>query len=118
MKKRGFSCSSLILLAGLTLFAISRSFVGDGPTFTTPSEVDEWSMMDGSSLALNELVKESLADKRTFKHLKTRKFLQDDGTLIVSTEFTAENGFGGTVKGLAKARCDERGRVLDLIEIR
>lgn len=52
---------------------------------------------DGSHINLTNLIKESLNDSDSYKHIETT-YIDKDSILIIKATFSAKNGFGGTIK--------------------
>jgi len=62
----------------------------------------------GSHLKLEEAVKKSLRDPKSFEHVETRTSKVKDGVNKVRMEFRAKNGFGGLNTGYAYAEIDNK----------
>ncbi|MDB5252849.1 MAG: VHMLp45 [Flaviaesturariibacter sp.] len=74
-----------------------------------------FSSWDGSHKQLEKYIKDNLNDPGSYEHIKTRYWDQDDH-LVVSTEYTAKNAYGGRVRGFVKAKCALDGSVIDILE--
>lgn len=70
---------------------------------------------DGSHIKLTEIIKQSLNDPESFNHLETT-YIDKDSFLIVTTKFTAKNGFGGTVRNEVVVKSDTLGNITEVIK--
>lgn len=75
----------------------------------------QFSAWDGSHRNLEKLIKENLNDPDSYEHLKTN-YWDMDSLIVVRTEYTAKNGFGGRVQGAVKARFDLEGNLIEVID--
>jgi len=74
-----------------------------------------FSAWDGSHIGLTKLIKGSMHDPSSYKHVETG--YQDKGDhLIVKTTFRGKNVFGGIVMNWVIAKVDLEGNVLEIIE--
>lgn len=65
----------------------------------------QFSVWDGSCKKLKEMTINSLNDPDSFEHISTKYWEQKDmKSIIVKMEFTAKNGFGGTVRNTAHGK--------------
>ncbi len=74
-----------------------------------------FSSWDGSHRAVTKLVKESMHDPDSYKHVSTKYWDRGDH-LIVITEFRGKNAYGGTVKNTVKVKVDLDGNVLEVLK--
>ncbi|MCL6266582.1 hypothetical protein [Flagellimonas myxillae] len=74
-----------------------------------------FSAWDGSHIKLTEYIKQSLNDSESYKHLET-SYIDRDSFLIVTTKFTAKNGFGGTVRNEVVIACDTLGNIIEVLK--
>jgi hypothetical protein len=87
----------------------------------TPEEIREkkiegqFSIWDGSHRGLTKVIKNSMNDPESYKHVETRHWIMDDH-IIVSTTFRGTNAFGGTVANTVKAKVSLEGEVLEILE--
>lgn len=73
-----------------------------------------FSAWDGSHSELTKIIKKSMNDPDSYKHVKTSYW--DKGEyLIVQTTFRGKNAFGGVVKNTIKAKVDLEGNVIEVI---
>lgn len=70
---------------------------------------------DGSHIKLTEIIKQSLNDPDSYEHLETT-YIDKDSFLIVTSKFTAKNGFGGTVRNEVVVKSDTLGNILEVIK--
>lgn len=63
----------------------------------------QFSVWDGSHNELTKMIKDSLNDPDSYEHLNTNYWDFEDH-IVVKTEFTAKNGFGGRVRNMASAK--------------
>lgn len=82
-------------------------------TTLVESQFNPW---NGEHINMTKTIKSSMNDPSSYKHIKTEYW--DMGThLVVQTEFTGKNGFGGTVRSTAKAKVNSKtGEVIDISE--
>lgn len=74
-----------------------------------------FSSWDGSLPALNSIIRASMNDPDSFKHVDTGYWDMKDH-LVVKTTFRGKNAFGGTVTGWVKAKVSLEGDVLEIME--
>ncbi|MDF2386531.1 hypothetical protein JMG10_34025 [Nostoc ellipsosporum NOK] len=86
---------------------------GDEPKEETRQERVEklFSAWDGSCPAVNAWIKKNINDPGSYKHIETR-FWDMGAEIVVKTQFSAKNGFGGRVQALCEAKIDSTGRLL------
>lgn len=75
----------------------------------------QFSGWDGSHKELTSLIKASMNDPGSYKHVETVYWDKGDH-LIVRTKFRGKNAFGGIVLNWVKAKVDLDGNVLEIIE--
>lgn len=66
-------------------------------------------------MEVNEFIKRLMNDPKSFDHLDT-VYWDKDTYVIVRTEFTGKNKFGGVVRNWMKVKVDLDGNVLEMIE--
>jgi hypothetical protein len=74
-----------------------------------------FSAWDGSHRPLTRLVKGSMNDPKSYKHVET-VFWDKGDHLVVLTTFRGKNAFGAVVKNWIKAKTDLDGKVLEVID--
>jgi hypothetical protein len=74
----------------------------------------QFSDWDGSHRNLTNLIKNSMNDPKSYKHLDTR-FFDNGDHLIVQTEFRGSNAFGGIVRSTIRAKVSIEGQVIEII---
>jgi len=75
----------------------------------------QFSPWDGSHRALNELIKISMNDPGSYKHVDTVYWDRGD-FIIVRTSFRGKNVFGAYVLNWVKVKVDLNGNILEIIE--
>jgi len=76
----------------------------------------QFSSWDGSHNNLEKLIKSTMNDPDSYKHIETR-YGDEQDYLIVKTTFSGKNVFGGTVKNWVKAKIDiKSGKILEIID--
>lgn len=73
----------------------------------------QFSQWDGSHIKLEQIIKESMHDPDSYKHVETRYSDKGDH-LIVITKYRGANAFGGIVTEYAKAKVTLYGKVLEV----
>ncbi len=76
---------------------------------------DCFSAWDGSHLELTKLIKESMNDPDSYKHIKTIHW-DKNGKLYVETTFRGKNAFGGVVKQTILAEIALDCRIIQVYE--
>ena len=76
---------------------------------------DQFSAWDGSHIKLTELIKQTMNDPGSFKHVETKYWDLKDH-LVVLEVFRGKNSFGGIVKNFVKAEVDMDGNVIKIIQ--
>ena len=74
-----------------------------------------FSAWDGSLPKLERLIKKSMNDPDSYKHVET-SYWDMNTHLVVKTTFRGKNGFGGVITSYVKAKVDLDGNVLEVIE--
>lgn len=67
----------------------------------------QFSAWDGSHIELVNAVKETLLDKKSFKHIKTTQ-----ESNLVAMKFKAKNSFDGYVVKIVVAKLDSKGNLI------
>jgi len=75
----------------------------------------QFNSWDGSHIGLTKLIKASMNDPSSYKHVETGYIDQGD-YLLVKTTFRGKNKFGGVVKNWVSATVDLNGKVLEIID--
>ena len=111
----------LILAAGSTDNGGEKS--GSSVPKTVPKTQEEirkekiekhFSAWDGSHRGLTKLIKKSMNDPDSYKHVETVYWDKGDH-LVVKTTFRGKNAFGGVVKNWIMAKVDLNGNVIEVI---
>ena len=74
-----------------------------------------FSAWDGSHNGLEKLIKETMNDPDSYKHVET-VYWDMGNHLVVRTTFRGKNAFGGVVKNWVKAKISLNGEVMEIIE--
>jgi hypothetical protein len=74
-----------------------------------------FSWWDGSHIGLTKVIKSSMHDPDSYKHIETG-YLDKGEYLIVKTTFSGKNAFGGVVRNTVNAKVDLNGKVIAIIE--
>ena len=75
----------------------------------------QFSAWDGSHSTLTELIKNAMNDPDSYKHIETKYWDMKD-YIVVRTVYSGKNAFGGRVKNFVKAKFDNDGDLLEIIE--
>ena len=75
--------------------------------FFVSSVSAQFSSWDGSHIELVNAVKQTLLDKKSFKHVKT-----SHQSNLVAMKFKAKNSFGGYVEKIVVAKLDAKGNLI------
>jgi hypothetical protein len=75
---------------------------------------NQFSAWDGDHKKLKEYIKETLKDPDSYKNIKT-VYWDRDSVIVVKTEYTATNSFGGRVRGTTLAQVDLDGNILKIV---
>lgn len=75
---------------------------------------NQFSVIDGSHKKLEEYVIDHLNDPGSYEHLNT-VYWDRDSFITVKMQYTAKNGFGGRVRGVIIANCDNDGNIIKII---
>ena len=113
---------SLVGIAGALCIAVFlglRNLVPDIPK--TPQEEREdqlskyFSAWDGSNPTLERLIKNAMSDPDSYEHIETVYWDMTDH-IIVRTVYSGNNAFGERVKKFIKAKLDNEGKLVEIIE--
>ncbi len=69
--------------------------------------------LDGSHINVTEKIKSSLNDPKSYEHIQTT-YMDLDSSLVITTTFTAKNGFGGVIKQEVVVSVDTLGNILEI----
>lgn len=110
----------------LFIYLLIASIIGGGYAFLKPDEVDviktthietrkekiekylDW--RDGSHLELTRLIKSTMNNPDSYKHVET-KYADKGDHILVHTTFRGTNAFGGVVTNWVWAKCNLSGKV-------
>ena len=122
MKSSNYSTHILSVLA-ICLFVLIAfgSEEDNSETNQSPKSVREikiekqFSGWDGSHTNLTELIKKAMNDPDSYKHIET-VYWDMKNYIVVRTTYSGTNAFGGRVRNWVKAKVDDEGNVLEIIE--
>lgn len=118
-KKRGCILLGSITIILISIFAITCD--SEPEKTLTKQELHQQSIQklfsgwNGSHIKLNEKIKESLNDPKSYEHIETT-FRDMDSFLIINTTFTAKNAFGGTIKKDVVVMSDTLGNITETLK--
>jgi len=75
----------------------------------------QFSAWDGSHNTLTKLIKRAMNDPDSYEHVETKYWDMKD-YIVVRTVYSGKNAFGGRVKNFVKAKFDNDGNLLEIIE--
>lgn len=75
----------------------------------------QFSAWDGSHNTLTQLIKKAMNDPDSYEHVETKYWDMTD-YIVVRTVYSGKNAFGGRVKNFVKAKFDNDGNLLEIIE--
>lgn len=74
----------------------------------------QFSAWTGSHKNLEKIIKSAMNDPDSYKSIEGKYIDQGDYILIIQ-EYTGKNAFGGTVRGVVRAKADINGNILEVI---
>lgn len=118
----GLGCSFIILILFI-IFIVSTCGGSDDKTNADGTPKTErqiqlekqFSAWDGSHIELTKLIKKAMNDPDSYKHVETVYWDMND-YIVVRTTYSGTNAFGGRVKNWVKAKIDNNGNVIEIIE--
>lgn len=75
----------------------------------------QFSAWDGSHIELTKLIKKAMNDPGSYEHVETVYWDMKDH-IVVRTTYSGKNAFGGRVKNWVKAKVDNNGNIIEIIE--
>jgi hypothetical protein len=75
----------------------------------------QFSAWDGSHNTLTGLIKKAMNDPESYEHVET-KYWDMKNHIVVRTVYSGKNAFGGRVKNFVKAKFDDDGNLIEIIE--
>mgnify|MGYP001282484131 CR=1 FL=1 len=73
-----------------------------------------FSSWDGSHIGLEKIIKQSMHNPDSYKHVKTT-YIEDGNELTVATQYRGTNSFGGVVTSQVIAKTDLDGNVIKIL---
>jgi len=74
----------------------------------------QFSQWDGSHRALEKIIKESMNDPDSYKHVET-KYADKGDYILVVTKFRGTNKFGGVVTNTMRAKFTVDGKLIEIV---
>ncbi len=114
-------CLILTVLLGIIISIVALTCDSEPEKTLTKSELHQqniqklFSGWDGSHIKLADKIKKSLNDPKSYEHIETR-YKDMDSFLMVTTTFTAKNGFGGTLKREVVVMSDTLGNITEVLK--
>lgn len=113
---------TLIVVILFILYLLGKSVVTDKKSINDENTVERqeqkintiFSPWDGSCYKLVAFVKDNLNNAKSFEHVKTEAWKNDNG-YRVEMKYRATNGFNALMLGIITADIDEDGNVLKII---
>lgn len=75
----------------------------------------QFSAWDGSHIELTKIIKKAMNDPDSYEHVETVYWDMTDH-VVVRTTYSGKNAFGGRVKNWVKAKADNNGNIIEIIE--
>jgi hypothetical protein len=75
----------------------------------------QFSAWDGSHNTLTQIIKKAMNDPDSYEHVET-KYWDMSSHIVVRTVYSGNNVFGGRVKNFVKAKFDNDGNLLEILE--
>ncbi len=75
----------------------------------------QFSAWDGSHRALEQIIKKTMNDPDSYKHVETR-YSESDDAIVVKTTFRGKNAFGGVVTNSIRAKFTLDGELIAIID--
>lgn len=75
----------------------------------------QFSSWDGSHIELTKIIKKAMNDTDSYEHVETVYWDMKD-YVVVKTTYSGKNAFGGRVKNWVKAKADNNGNIIEIIE--
>jgi hypothetical protein len=75
----------------------------------------QFSAWDGSHIELTKIIKKAMNDPDSYEHVETVYWDMKDH-VVVRTTYSGKNAFGGRVKNWVKAKADNNGKIIEIIE--
>ena len=114
-------CLILIVLVAVVVLIFNSTCESEPELPLTKQEIHKeninklFSAWDGSHIELTKRIKETLNDPKSYEHIKTT-YRDLDSLLIITTTFTAKNGFGGTLKKEMIVVSDTLGNIVEVVK--
>jgi len=75
----------------------------------------QFSAWDGSHNGLSKIIKKAMNDPDSYEHVETVYWDMKDH-VVIRTTYSGKNAFGGRVKNWVKAKADNNGNIIEIIE--
>lgn len=94
----------------------SKTNVGGTPKTDRQIQLEkQFSAWDGSHIELTKIIKKAMNDPKSYEHIETVYWDMTDH-VVVRTTYSGKNAFGGRVKNWVKAKADNNGNIIEIIE--
>ena len=74
----------------------------------------QFSSWDGSHIALEQIIKKSMHNPDSYKHVETR-YADEGDYILVATTFRGTNAFGGVVTNTVRAKFALNGELIEMV---
>ena len=114
-------CLLLTVFTGIVIAVLVLTCESEPEQQLTKAEIHQqnigklFSGWDGSHIELTKKIKASLNDEKSYEHIET-SYKDLDSFLIVTSKFTAKNGFGGTLKKEVIVMSDTLGNITEILQ--
>jgi hypothetical protein len=75
----------------------------------------QFSAWDGSHVELTKIIKKAMNDPNSYDHVETN-YWDMKNHIVVRTTYSGKNAFGGRVKNWVKAKFDDEGKLIEIME--
>lgn len=113
-------CLMLIIIVLISIIAVTKCVSKPEKKLTKKEAHIQkiqklFSAWDGSHIELTKKIKKALNDPQSYEHIETT-YRDLDSTLVISTVFTAKNGFGGRLKQEVIVISDTSGNITNTLK--
>ena len=121
-KETANGCIGLAVILVIAFLAFKACGSGDSSISEQPKKElsreekikDQFSAWTGSHKNLEKVIKAAMNDPDSYKSIEGKYIDQGDYVLIIQ-EYTGKNAYGGTMRGIVKAKADINGNILEII---
>lgn len=108
-------CFFIFIAAGSSDEGSNKNSDGTPKTSRQIQLDSQFSGWDGSHNELTKIIKKAMNDPDSYEHVETKYWDMND-YVIVKTVYSGNNAFGGRVKNFVKAKFDNDGNLLEIID--